>query len=307
MLESNWLHGGHIQCTRVANDNGVVTSLAMNGELMAVGMATAKIHIFRSTNGEFVKTLIGHELGVWCLVLISPGGGNPPKWGTPENSEDDGSDGDDMEENEDEDDDAVGDAHSGNFAFSLSPTPAQRMAQSSATATRVSINRTPADLATYRDDGLSRRASFNGVRMNHLDPPTQYSSSPALGSPTGRHPQHRQQHYPTMAAQAQQGLGTMPVRTATAPPVINNSGSSSSLPSSSRGRPEVPVAPEQQYVPTFEDGHTPPPSTGPPPRKARRMPQSDVRGSATGWGQPGPVIVSGGCDRHLRVWDVNSG
>jgi len=38
-----------------------------------------------------------------------------------------------------------------------------------------------------------------------------------------------------------------------------------------------------------------------------RKPQSDVCGAAKGWGQEGAVIVSGGCDRDVRVWDAETG
>lgn len=34
---------------------------------------------------------------------------------------------------------------------------------------------------------------------------------------------------------------------------------------------------------------------------------SDPAGSTLGWGQPNSLVVSGGCDKDLRVWDVKSG
>lgn len=33
----------------------------------------------------------------------------------------------------------------------------------------------------------------------------------------------------------------------------------------------------------------------------------DVSSSSDGWGQPHALVVSGGCDKVVRVWDVNSG
>ena len=30
-------------------------------------------------------------------------------------------------------------------------------------------------------------------------------------------------------------------------------------------------------------------------------------GASDGWGQPNALVVSGGCDKELRVWDVKSG
>ncbi|KAL6308815.1 WD40-repeat-containing domain protein [Sparassis latifolia] len=34
---------------------------------------------------------------------------------------------------------------------------------------------------------------------------------------------------------------------------------------------------------------------------------SDPSGASDGWGQPNALVVSGGCDKELRVWDVKSG
>ncbi|KAJ4474959.1 WD40 repeat-like protein [Lentinula aciculospora] len=34
---------------------------------------------------------------------------------------------------------------------------------------------------------------------------------------------------------------------------------------------------------------------------------SGVSGSSEGWGQPGALVVSGGCDKVVRVWDIRSG
>ncbi|EJU03857.1 WD40 repeat-like protein [Dacryopinax primogenitus] len=39
----------------------------------------------------------------------------------------------------------------------------------------------------------------------------------------------------------------------------------------------------------------------------QRRNMSDPCGASRGWGNPGPVVVSGGCDRDVRVWDVESG
>ena len=34
---------------------------------------------------------------------------------------------------------------------------------------------------------------------------------------------------------------------------------------------------------------------------------SEPSGTSDGWGQPNALVVSGGCDKDLRVWDVKSG
>ncbi|KAH9815555.1 hypothetical protein DFH28DRAFT_968297 [Melampsora americana] len=52
----------------------VVTSLCFDDDWIVVGMATSKIHVFDARTGEFVRMLAGHELGVWSLALVSKGG-----------------------------------------------------------------------------------------------------------------------------------------------------------------------------------------------------------------------------------------
>jgi hypothetical protein len=56
----------------------------------------------------------------------------------------------------------------------------------------------------------------------------------------------------------------------------------------------------------------------PPPRWARELGElkrdmdvaeraSDPACASEGWGQPGALVVSGGCDKEVRVWDVQTG
>jgi F-box and WD-40 domain protein CDC4 len=35
--------------------------------------------------------------------------------------------------------------------------------------------------------------------------------------------------------------------------------------------------------------------------------KSNMCGASEGWGQPYTLLVSGGCDKVLRLWDVNTG
>ena len=54
--------------------------------------------------------------------------------------------------------------------------------------------------------------------------------------------------------------------------------------------------------------------TEPGRQSPRQAPQSflhgrpsEPSGTSDGWGQPNSLVVSGGCDKDLRVWDVKSG
>ncbi|SNX87509.1 related to F-box/WD40 repeat protein 7 [Melanopsichium pennsylvanicum] len=75
LTESNWRKGGRLQTQHVSADAGhVVTSLAIDSEWIVVGMANSKIHVFSAETGLYAHTLLGHDAGVWCLTLISRSG-----------------------------------------------------------------------------------------------------------------------------------------------------------------------------------------------------------------------------------------
>ncbi|OAV89859.1 hypothetical protein PTTG_28515 [Puccinia triticina 1-1 BBBD Race 1] len=89
LTESNWLRGpGELVAMQTSQNNdgheGVVTSLGFDDDWIVVGMATSKIHVFNAHTGEFARTLTGHELGVWCLALVSKGGIRDPRDPLPE-------------------------------------------------------------------------------------------------------------------------------------------------------------------------------------------------------------------------------
>lgn len=44
-----------------------------------------------------------------------------------------------------------------------------------------------------------------------------------------------------------------------------------------------------------------------PPNEPVPEKLSDPAFTSDGWGQPGALVVSGGCDKDLRVWDVLTG
>ncbi|XP_006461581.1 hypothetical protein AGABI2DRAFT_151268 [Agaricus bisporus var. bisporus H97] len=74
----SWRHGGSLlQSHRLPifnPDSGVVTSLALDRDWIVVGLANSKIQIFSATTGILSRTLVGHEMGVWAVCLVSKGG-----------------------------------------------------------------------------------------------------------------------------------------------------------------------------------------------------------------------------------------
>lgn len=56
------------------NANGTVTSLALDSDYVIIGLANSNIKVFSAKTGVLVRTLMGHESGVWGVCLISRGG-----------------------------------------------------------------------------------------------------------------------------------------------------------------------------------------------------------------------------------------
>ncbi|BFZ60368.1 hypothetical protein YB2330_001404 [Saitoella coloradoensis] len=67
IVEQAWRSGGKILAKHITQDNGVVTALHLTSSYIVVGLDNSKIHVF-DQNGKFLRTLIGHDAGVWALV-----------------------------------------------------------------------------------------------------------------------------------------------------------------------------------------------------------------------------------------------
>ncbi|KAL8771249.1 MAG: hypothetical protein Q9194_004932 [Teloschistes cf. exilis] len=67
MVESAWRKGGRMKAKHITPDQGVVTSLHLTKKYIIVALDNAKIHIF-DTQGEHLRTLQGHMMGVWAMV-----------------------------------------------------------------------------------------------------------------------------------------------------------------------------------------------------------------------------------------------
>lgn len=54
--------------------NGTVTSLALDGDYVVIGLANSNVKVYSARTGVLVRTLMGHESGVWGVCLVSRGG-----------------------------------------------------------------------------------------------------------------------------------------------------------------------------------------------------------------------------------------
>ncbi|BGP47729.1 hypothetical protein JCM10450v2_003594 [Rhodotorula kratochvilovae] len=220
LSEQNWVRGpGTLLSTQMSVDQGVVTSMAFDSEWIVVGMDTNKVHIFEAGLGTYVRTLAGHELGVWCLTLISKGGGareDPPE-GALDAEEDDG--------------------------------------EGKGKARAQDPPRTPSANAFFRTDATPLAASS-------------YSSP---SSPASAPRPRRRRSFAAFDAPA-------------SPPPASGTGRRAPKPSTCGG------------IGVGAGGPT-----------GDSTQQGGVCGTARGWGQEGAVVVSGGSDRNVRVWDVATG
>lgn len=236
LSEQNWVRGpGTLLSTQMSVDQGVVTSMAFDNEWIVVGMDTSKVHIFEAGMGTYVRTLTGHELGVWCLTLVSKGGG-------PRHDDDAGADDadDQWDAPLDTTDDAGGTTGKGKQrARSREPGAPAHSAffRPDATPLAASSYSSPSSPAAAAPPPRRRRRSFGS-----LEPASAGSGSAARGGWSGARP----------STCGGMGLGA-----------------------------------------------------GGPTGDSTQ--QGGVCGTARGWGQEGAVVVSGGSDRNVRVWDVATG
>jgi F-box and WD-40 domain protein CDC4 len=190
----NWRNGGHImheyRTPITTSDNGVVTSVALDDDWIVVGLTNCRINVYNARTGVFNRSLVGHRLGVWAVILVSRGG----FWGGEE----------------------------GETTCGLASRPYKRYEKGAAVVGEVEAG---LDMLSLRED----------VGTSGVDHEMRSQLLIALG------------------------LGKARVRP---PSVVSGEGVGK---------------------------------------------KSDVCCSSEGWGQPNALVVSGGCDKELRVWDTKSG
>ena len=76
--DTNWRTGGRLlnahRLPIIAPDSGTVTSVALDRKWLVVGLANALIKVYRARTGVLVRTLKGHDSGVWGVCLVSGNG-----------------------------------------------------------------------------------------------------------------------------------------------------------------------------------------------------------------------------------------
>ncbi|KAH9077666.1 WD40 repeat-like protein [Lactarius deliciosus] len=175
----NWKRGGrclHAHRIPVPDpDSGVVTSVALDADWLVAGLVNHRIYVFSTHTGLLVRTLVGHELGVWTVNLVSHGGALDPSHPLPPSSN--------------------------------------------------------------PDEVICESGVLDPQGLDHLLPPSMRAA---------------------LALDAQ--------------------------------------CPTIAPAPTQESGSS-----------RAESARSDVAGTTHGWGQPSSLVVSGGCDKDVRVWDVRTG
>ncbi|KAK1756140.1 WD40-repeat-containing domain protein [Echria macrotheca] len=68
LVDAAWRTGGRVISKNITQDGGVVTSLHLSSKYIVVALDNAKIHVF-DTHGNALRTLQGHVMGVWAMVL----------------------------------------------------------------------------------------------------------------------------------------------------------------------------------------------------------------------------------------------
>jgi F-box and WD-40 domain protein CDC4 len=215
----NWRSGGHLlRSHRLpvvhSDSSGVITSVALDAEWVVVGLANCKILVFSAVTGVLTRTLVGHDLGVWAVNLVSRDG----YWGG--SSADEG-----ME---------AGGSGQGQ--------PGRRRSGSGTRGRR------------WRSADLEEL----GEAVARMTVSVSVSAQGLAGVDVDA---HGLEHSVPPSLRYTLGLGIPRVR-----------------------RPEAEMGDEEGV--------------------GKR---SDPAGASEGWGQPNALVVSGGCDKVLRVWDVKTG
>ena len=274
-LETNWRKGGTLirshRLPIVNPHHGTVTSLALNLEWVVVGFADSRIQVFSARTGVLTRTLVGHESGVWGLCLVSSGG---------------------------------------NKLGNTNKSKAKRKKRK----TRTSLTRTSRDVKVEGFDASSkkqkkhRKSSTQDVDTSSSQPSMRtlragVASIDLHSNLDGSDGMH------VMPSESLESLISPAMRIALGLEISTDSEPGDTGDSHREDGAELVSTERQNHA--LKGGTTTSEeedllSTGVDQEKIPDMP-SNMCYASQGWGQPNSLIVSGGCDKVVRVWDVQSG
>lgn len=273
LTESNWLRGpGRLLSRQTSTEDKVVTSLGFDKEWIVVGMANNQVHVFDARTGAYYRELIGHNLGVWCLVLVSKGGDLLDKEGRRVKVDKQTTAAMSWQHQDSDSDESNGQSvsYDGSGDESDEGQPGLPRRSRSASARPPSKERFFQEAAGPLGTGVDADSIHGASRAASGSSATASSDSPSHSS--GEH-------------RAQEGTHS-PQYTRTRRPSSFCGASSSSADNRERTA--------SGGFPFSDHGNI-------------SAQQASACGTAGGWGQPGAIAVTGGCDREVRVWDVNKG
>jgi F-box and WD-40 domain protein CDC4 len=274
----------------------VITSVALDSSYIVVGLANSKIQVFSAKTGVMVRTLVGHELGVWGVCLITRGGW---MWGQGgrDGEGDDGNKGEDTGKGKGKkkEPDAKG------------AKPLERGANASMRGLRAGM----AGLNVR--DGLDHLLSPGMRYALGLDALDEASSNGSGGEETNNDEEEDEEEGKVFNEdEADEVDGFLHDERRGEPSRGNyqqdgqeshhhyrrQSGSGESYYTYDAASHHQPEAHAQETGYAQENAYEKAQETETP---------SNMCYSSIGWGQPSSIVVSGGCDKVLRVWDVESG
>ena len=282
-LDTNWLKGGTLLCSHrlpiISPHNGTVTSLALDSDWVVVGFADSKIQVFSARTGVLTRTLVGHHSGVWGLCLVSSGGyrlvggdkSGTKKTRTTSSGKAKIFDVVSLKEHKEP-------SRPSSSQLSI-PTQAEGSAESSKKHKKSSKPSTKDAGASFSQPSIHTvRAGVAGIDL---------------------HPNGREDEMHVMPSESLEILVSPAMKIALGLEPLTDSEHDDSD-GGSRCEHEHPEGTETKARPILHEDST-------KRRRRNHDKPSSMCYASQGWGQPNSLIVSGGCDKVVRVWDVESG
>ncbi|KAF5386374.1 hypothetical protein D9757_006628 [Collybiopsis confluens] len=275
-IMKNWHTGGHllrahkVSATSITTqDSGVVTSLALDEDWVVVGLANCRIHVFSARTGVLSRTLVGHDLGVWAVCLVHKGGYMAgPGPGRASRAAEQGEAGDTKSGRRKR----KSKKKKGNASRNEGATTPGLPEAREGNIETLGSNNSNGFPATYVASNYSANANSNSK-----DSSLYQFVPPSLRIALGLSPENKDER-------SEENYGD------------NDDGNAGKEEDSEENDDDDDDA---EWDDGGRRGST---SSSRYPGKP-----SSLSGASEGWGQPGAIVVSGGCDKVVRVWDIRSG